>query len=119
MDSEKTFNVLKRISLDEMEDLIDIRNFTPTVSPCMKIGEMAFDTSLYYRRDLEIQQWREKLLGQNGWDFEGFVKETERKALLAIISRFNASVEIPQNLIDRARQYFPNAKFIHAKVELE
>lgn len=114
-----TYKTLRRIPLAEIEEKIDIKNFKPSVPPVYKLGVSTFDSSSFYRRDLEIQQWRNKILEQHGWTFEDFVTEVERKAIVDQIAEFNKENQIPYEIMDRARQYFPNVKFVHAKVELE
>ena len=114
-----TYKVLKRIPLDEMESLVDINNFRATVPPVYSLGGGAHDSSTFYRRDLEIQVWRDKILKKNGWTFEDFVIELERRAIVLQVAEFNKENQIPYQIMDRARQYFPNVKFVHAKVELE
>jgi len=114
-----TYKVLKRIPLNEMEDLVDINNFKSAVPPVYRLGGSAHDSSTYYRRDLEIQIWRNKTLEKHGWTFDEFVTELEKRAILVQVAEFNRDNQIPYEIMDRAKQYFPNVKFVHARVELE
>jgi len=114
-----TYKTLRRIPLEEMEALVEVKNFKPTVPPVYRLGGAGHDASEYYRRDLDIQTWRNKLLEKNGWTFEDFVVELERRAIVLQVAEFNRENQIPYEIMDRARQYFPNVKFVHAKVELE
>ncbi len=115
-----TYKVLKRIPLDEMESLVDINNFKSNVPPVYRLGTgSAYDSSTWYRRDLEIEAWRNKILEKNGWTFEDFVIELEKRAIVLQVAEFNKENQIPYEIMDRARQYFPNVKFVHAKVEIE
>jgi hypothetical protein len=114
-----TYRTLRRIPLDEMEALVEINNFKSSVPPVYRLGGGSHDSSTYYRRDLEIQNWRNKLLEKNGWTFDEFVIELEKRAILVQVAEFNRENHIPYEIMDRAKQYFPNVKFVHAKVELE
>lgn len=118
-DENDTYKVLRRIPLEEIEALVDINNFKSTVPPVYRLGTGAHDSSSWYRRDLEIQAWRNKILEKNGWSFEDFVVALERRAIVLQVAEFNKENQIPYEIMDRAREYFPNVKFTHAKVELE
>jgi len=119
MDQVDTFNRLKRIPFSEMAEKIDIRNFAAPIAPVYKLGQLTVESSQYYNRELTIHYWRIKTFEDNGWTFEDFMLESEKKAIKEQIAEFNTENQIPQALIDRAKVFFPNVKFVHASVELE
>lgn len=119
MDETDTFKRLRRIPHDEMAKKIDIKNFKAPVSSAYKLGQLVVESSQFYNRELTIHFWRIKTFEENGWTFEDFMLESEKKAILEQVAEFNKENQIPQELIDRARTFFPNVKFVHAHVELE
>lgn len=119
MDETDTFRRLKRIPHSEMAEKVDIKNFKSPVAPAYKLGQLVVESSQFYNRELAIHFWRIRTFEENGWTFEDFMLESERKAIQDQIDEFNKENQIPNELIERARTFFPNAKFVHAKVELE
>jgi hypothetical protein len=119
MSELETFRRLKRIPFTEMNDKVDIRKFNTPVAPVYQLGNVAVESSTFYNRDLSIHYWRIKTFEENGWTFEEFMLESERLAIIRQIDVFNQENQIPQELINRARTFFPNAKFVQATVELE
>lgn len=119
MDETDTFRRLKRIPHSEMADKVDIRNFKAYVAPVYKLGQVSVESSQFYNRELNVHYWRMKTFEENGWTFEEFMLESEKKAILDQVAEFNKENRLPQEFIDRARTFFPNIKFVHAHVELE
>ena len=119
MSEVDTFNRLRRIPHAEMAEKIDIKNFTTPVSPAYRLGQLVVESSQFYNRELSIHYWRIKTFEDNGWTFDEFMLESEKKAIKDQIAEFNKENQIPQELIDRAKTFFPNVKFVHASVELE
>lgn len=119
MDEVETFRKLKQIPLDEMVEKIDIKNFEPPMPHAYQLGSKIVDSALYYNRELQIHHWRIKLFERYGWTFDEFMLESEKRSIIRQVEEFNREYQIPQELIDRAHQLFPNARFVHASVELE
>jgi hypothetical protein len=119
MNDVDTFNKLKRVPHSEMAEKISINNFKSPVAPEYKLGNTIVQSSQFYNRELSIHYWRIQTFEDNGWTFEDFMLESEKKAIRDQIEEFNKENQIPQELIDRAKTFFPNVKFIHASVELE
>ncbi|HEY6435460.1 MAG TPA: hypothetical protein VIY47_02640 [Ignavibacteriaceae bacterium] len=119
MDESKTFDKLRRIPLEDMNKIVDINNFRAKVAPSVVWGDFSFDSSSYFKRELELHKWRLSLLADNGWTFEDFMVENEKNAIKLMISDYNAKNSIPNDLLDRIRMVFPNAKFSSAKLEIE
>lgn len=114
MSEDDTFKVLKRLPHSEMMDkLVAI----PRLSPVVSLGNTGVQTKDLYPdilRHYEII----KTLEHNGWTFEDFCIETERKAIVNAVSMYNQQLEFPQELVDRAKKLFPNVRFTEAKIEL-
>lgn len=119
MNETDTFKRLKRISLSEMAQKIDIKNFETPVAPTYNLGKLVVESSQYYNRELSIHHWRIKLLEENGWTFEEFMLEQERKAVIEQIDEINKQMTIPSEIIDRAKVFFPNIRVIQARIEWE
>lgn len=118
-DQDKTYNTIRRIPLDEMEKKIDIRNFNSFLPPVIAIGDFIADTATYYRRDFEIERWRKKLLNDNGWTLEDLSIALEKRAITNLISDYNSKNKIPPELLNRVKEFFPNARFSQARLDLE
>lgn len=116
MSEKDTFDKLRRISIDEMTDILsDVRRMVP---PKFVLGNTVYSyTELY--DDLPLHFLRIQKLEENGWTFESYAKELERIAVKKAIDAYNDTVEFPQGIIDRAREFFPNVKFTPAAIELE
>lgn len=119
MGEDDTFKKLKRTPFHETREKVDLSNFTGRVPPVYKLGSLIVESTKFYNRELSIHYWRTKTLEDNGWTFEEFMLESERLAIIDQIAEFNNENQIPQEIIDRAKVFFPNAKFVHAHVELE
>lgn len=115
MDEEKTFNRLRRNSLDEMIKLISEVKKPP---PVFNFGNTVFERADFYP---EVAFYFENiaLLNKHGWSVEDFYTEIERKAVLDMVREYNDSIGFPEQIIERAKRLFPNAKFTQAKIELE
>jgi len=115
MSEKQTFDKLRRCTLDEMTDkLSNIKKLSPM---------FMFGTVVHERTDLfpELSYNLEviKTLESNGWTVEDFYLATEKKYITNIVDRYNTEIQFPQELLDRALRSFPDAKFTHAKIELE
>ena len=119
MNETDTFNKLKRTPYYEVREKIDISNFKASIAPVYRLGSLVVESTKFYNRELSIHYWRIKTLEENGWTFEEFILEGERLAIIDQIAEFNHENKIPQEIIDRAKVFFPDAKFVHAHVELE
>jgi len=119
MNEDDTFKKLKRTPYYEMREKIDLSNFTSRIPSVYKLGSLIVESTKFYNRELSIHYWRTKTLEENGWTFEDFVLEGERLAILDQVAEFNKENQLPQEIIDRAKVFFPNVRFVHAHVELE
>lgn len=119
MDQSKTFDRLRRLPIEEMSELIDVKNFQLKVSPQVTWGDYTFDSSIYFRKELELHKWRLDLLAEHGWTFEDFMLASEKVAIRRLIDDYNERHSEPSELIDRIRMAFPNAKFYPARLEEE
>lgn len=119
MDQDATYRKLTRIPLKEMEELIDIKNFREFGPPVHQWNEHSYDIGTYWKRDLEIHRWRVQKLTENGWTFEEFFVEVEKKNIQTLVNDFNAKNTVPADLLTRVRMFFPNATIVPAKLELE
>jgi len=115
MSQQDTFNKLKQIPIDEM---IEKFSQVKRLQPVYQIGNLNVDTRDYYS-DMRFHLERITVLEEHGWDYKDFLLALEKRAILTIIKDFNDSMEFPQDLLDRAKRFFPNAKFTKANIELE
>lgn len=118
MEQDATYRKLTRIPLDEMEALLDINNFKSLGPPCRAWGEYTYEIGAYWKRDLEIHRWRVSTMEQNGWTFEEFFLEIEKKNIQKLVNDYNARNAVPEDLLARIKEFFPNARLEPAKLEL-
>ncbi len=113
MDENDTYRVLRRTPFENLLDLLDNLPKTP---PLYMLGDTAFNSKKH-----ELVRHYEKLqcLERNGWSFEEFVLESEKRNIMSAIDQYNKDNSFPMELVERAKEFFPNAKFIQAKIELE
>ena len=107
MSEDDTFKVLKRIPHSDMMDKIVA---IPRLSPVVSLGGMGIQTKDLYPdilRHYEII----KTLEENGWTFDDFCVEAERKAIVRAVDLYNQQLEFPHELIDRAKKLLPDVKF--------
>jgi len=115
MSKKRMFDKLRQIPVGEMlEKLHEIRR----PSPAVRLGEITKLRDDYYT-DIQFHFERVKLLEKHGWKYEEFLLELEKKSILDLIRTFNDNTQFPTELVDRAKKFFPNAKFIQASIELE
>jgi hypothetical protein len=113
MSEEQTFRKLRQIPFEEMEDLL---KSIPQSPPVFSLGSMVFES-----RKPEIVRHYEQLraLDKHGWAFEEFILESEKRNIMKAIAIHNAENAFPIDLVNRAKEFFPNARFIQARIELE
>lgn len=119
MDEDATYRKLTRIPLDEMEALLDISNFRSLSTPIRAWGEHTYEAGIYWKRDLEIHRWRVKTMKQNGWTFDEFFLEIEKRNIQRVVDDYNMKNSVPGDLMARIKEFYPNAKLVPAKLELE
>jgi hypothetical protein len=112
-DVDKTYNVLKRIPWEEMDE--HLRNL-PRHTAVYNFSGNVFESR---KNELVRHYERIKLLEENGWSFETFVLEAERRNIIEAINEYNKENAFPLELVERAKEFFPNARFTQAKIELE
>ena len=114
MDQDKTFNRSRQTPVDEMLSLLhnQIR-----MSPVMSVGNMVFNRNDYYD-SFSFHLESVRLLKKHGWDIEDFQQVLEKRSLLKIIKDYNDSIVFPTEIIERAKEFFPNIKFIPAHLDL-
>lgn len=115
MSQQKTFDKLRQLPVDEMlEKLEGVRKPPPVIWT----GAVGQPRNNYYA-DIQYHLERVKLLEDHGWKYEDFFLELEKRSILELIKEFNDNTQFPQELIDRAKRFYPNAKFTQASIELE
>ena len=119
MDQDDTYRKLVRIPLNEMEALLDIKNFTPMGAPVFSWNDSTYEVGTYWKRELDLHRWRVQQLDSNGWTFEDFFKEVEKRNIQNLVNDFNARNSVPPGLLARIQEFFPNARLEPAKLELE
>ncbi len=121
MSEEKTFRHLKRIPYDEVST--KVREFNNDnmnrLSPIYKLGNVVIESKVYYDPIIVRHYGLVKVLEINGWTLEEYAQEMEKQAVVQQVKEFNESLEFPTEIIERAKQFFPNVKFTEAKLELE
>jgi hypothetical protein len=115
-DQDKTFNVLKRIPYREMNEILNDPASVSKNPPIFNLGGVAFESR---KNEIVRHYERMKVLEKHGWDFESFVLESEKRNIMEAIAVYNHENAFPLELVERAREFFPNAKFTEAKIELE
>lgn len=126
----KTFRALKRNSIEDMIELYqDARvPYSPDVyvgsgssygGHVVGVGNITINTSDLRPRELILHHIRIKLLEENGWTFDEFIMAIEKRAIVYEVKMHNNSIQFPSELLNRARQFFPNLKYTEAKLELE
>ena len=118
MDEDATYRKLTRIPLDQMEALLDISNFKALGAPTRTWGEYTYEAGLYWKRDLELHRWRVKTMEQNGWTFEEFFVEIEKRNIQNLVNDYNEKNSVPPDLLARIKEFYPNARLVPAKLEL-
>lgn len=113
MNEEQTFRKLRQTPFEEMENCL--KNITQ-YPPVYNLGSQVFES-----RKPEIVRHYEQLrvLDQNGWTLEEFILESEKRHIMEAIARHNTENAFPIELVNRAKEFFPNARFTQAKIELE
>ena len=120
MKTEKdTYETLKhKIPYDEMRELYE--DHKPTIPPVYAIGTQSFERTLYYPMSTWVYE-KNKILEENGWTLEEYAKESERRAMIFAIQKVNEEFSklIPSDIIEHAKNFFPNIKVTYPKIELE
>lgn len=113
---EKTFRKLKQTPFEDMGPLMmqAVRSFhAPMISfPNGSVFESKKHELVYHYQRL-------KCLEENGWTLEEFVLEAEKRNIVKAIEQYNLDNAFPMELVERAKEFFPNARFTPAKIELE
>ncbi len=118
-EQDKTFNKLKQTPVDELiplyEDFVDT---LAKISPMYVLGGLTVERKTYYP-DIIRHHERIKFLQSHGWELEEYCLALEKRAILSQIELFNKEYKVPQEIVDRAKTFWPNARFIQASIELE
>ena len=112
---EQTFNKLKQPSVDKMMDMLANIKRPP---PVYAFGNATHMREEYYS-DIQFHLERVKLLEDHGWKYDESFLALEKRSILSQIKEFNGNNQFPIELVDRAKRFFPNAKFTQASIELE
>ena len=115
MSQKRTFDKLKQPPLSEMLEMLYAIKKPP---PVYILGGTAHARDDYYA-DIQFHLERVMLLEQHGWKYEEFFMALEKRSILEQVKEFNDNIQFPTELIDRAKRFFPNAKFTQASIELE
>ncbi len=115
MSQKKTFNKLRQPPLEEMVEKLNALQKPP---PVYILGSAAHVRDDYYT-DIQFHLERVMLLEKHGWNYKDFLMALEKRSILEQIKEFNDNSQFPTELVDRAKRFFPNAKFTQASIELE
>jgi len=115
MSQKRTFDKLKQPPLSE---ILDMLYAIKKPSPVYILGGTAHARDDYYA-DIQFHLERVMLLEQHGWTYEEFFMALEKRGILEQVRDFNDNMGFPAESIDRAKRFFPNAKFTQASIELE
>lgn len=113
MDEDDTYRVLRRTPFDELQQFLDA---IPRLPPIFSLGGEPFESR---KHELVRHYEKIKCLEKQGWTLEEFVLESEKRNIIAAIDQYNKDNSFPMDLVERAKEFFPNAKFTQAKIELE
>ena len=123
MNQDDTFKKLKQTPLDEMaklyDEFINSSASAGNIPPIYQISTFALERKTYYP---EILRHRAKLefVKSHGWELEDLCLALEKRAIIEQVEIYNRETcKFSQEVLDRATFFFPNAKFIQAKIELE
>lgn len=121
MNEDDTARRLRRISFDEMyEQVKDIMSHDPTkISPVYKLGTVVVERTRFYHPLVVRHYAFTQVLEAGHWTLEEFCVECEKRAIIEQVKEYNESLEFPQEIIDRAKEFFPNVRFTPARLELE
>lgn len=113
MNEDDTYRILRRTPFDDLQQHLDA---IPRSSPLIALGGTAFESR---KHELVRHYERIACLEKQGWTLEEFVLESEKRNIVFAIDQYNKDNSFPIELVERAREFFPNAKFTQAKIELE
>ncbi len=121
MSEEKTFRHLKRIPYNEMSQKISEFNSHPSANlpPVYSLGSVTVESKKYYDPIIIRHYALIKILETGGWTLEEYAYEMEKLAVIQQVKEFNEGIEFPHEIIERAKQFFPDVKFITAKLEIK
>lgn len=115
MDEEATFNKLRQLPIDDMNAKLNgLQKPSPTYN---WNGQQIFRADHYH--EIAFHYERVKLLKDNGWEFEDFILANEKHSILTMIAEYNLQNPFPNELVERAKRFFPNAAFTQASITLE
>lgn len=113
MTEDDTYRILKRTPFEDLQEQLDS---LPKSPPIYNLNGVTFETR---KHELVRHYEKIKCLETHGWSFEEFVLESEKRAIMFAIGQYNLENKFPLELVERAKEFFPNAKFTQAKIELE
>jgi hypothetical protein len=113
MNEDDTFRVLKRVPFEDLQQHLDAIPKTP---PIFNFGATGFESK---KHELVRHYERIKCLEKHGWSFEEFVLESEKRSIVEAIDQYNKDCGFPIELVERAKEFFPNARFTQARIDLE
>jgi hypothetical protein len=118
-DQDNTYHKLRQTPFEEVWRLYD--DYADTVSklsPVYAIGNTNVERRSFYP-DIIRHNERIVFLRSHGWSIDDFCLALEKRAILIQIEIFNRDNVFPIEIIERAKTFWPNAKFIPASIELE
>jgi len=118
-EQEKTFKKLKQTPIEEMITLYnEFHSSLSKIAPVYVIGNVTIERKCYYP---EIIQHNERInfLRQHGWEMDEYCLALEKRAILSQIELINQEYKVPREIVERAKTFWPNARFIQASIELE
>lgn len=131
MSEEKTFKKLKQLPYEDMLEIYYQEIEKKPVPPVVNLGlNSTVDPNTFeklgtlYTKDyrppsLVRLDTQLRILKENGWELEDFMLEVEKRAIIHEVNVHNNNIRFPEELLQRAKHFFPNMKFTEAKLELE
>jgi hypothetical protein len=118
---DDTFRALVKLPFDEVYQKVEeaFKDSNQGISPVYKLGAVVVERRTYYNPMIVRHYTLMKVLEESHRTFDEFALACEKKAIIEQVKEYNDNLEFPQEIIDRARQFFPDLKFTPAKLDLE
>ena len=110
---QATFDKSRQPPLDEMLDILAL--IKKTHYGILFGGVMSHRTDHY--AEIQFHLERVSVLKEHGWDYVDFQLALEKRSIVEQINEHNENIKFPDELVERAKRFFPNAKFTQAKIE--
>ena len=114
-EQDKTFDKLRQVPHAQMMQKLRELNYPAII---LSLGNYASGID-ELQNDMIKFDYRNRLFIECGWTYDEFVLKLEKRTIERSIFEYNNKNVLAQGLVDRAKAYFPNAKFIPARIDLE